>query len=63
MDTVDYVKTTDVAATMVETAKRKTGLLRCDLLIRGMLSGAILGGRHQPCLYRRGIDRFGGCAP
>src|SRR5262252_1046714 len=43
MDTVDYVKPADVAAAMVETGKRKLALAPRDLLIRGMLSGAILG--------------------
>ena len=43
MDTVDYVKPADVAAAMVETGRRKLGLAPRDLLIRGMLSGAILG--------------------
>jgi len=40
---MDYVKPADVAATMVETGARKLALPICDLLIRGMLSGAILG--------------------
>jgi formate/nitrite transporter FocA (FNT family) len=43
MDTVDYVKPADVAMAMVETGRRKLGLAPRDLLIRGMLSGAILG--------------------
>src|SRR5215469_11423876 len=43
MDTVDYVKPADVAVAMVETGKRKLALAPRDLLIRGMLSGAILG--------------------
>jgi formate/nitrite transporter FocA (FNT family) len=43
MDTVDYVKPADVAAAMVETGKRKLALAPRDLLIRDMLSGAILG--------------------
>ena len=42
MDTVDYVKPADVAMAMVETGRRKLGLAPRDLLIRGMLSGAIL---------------------
>src|SRR6516225_10677393 len=40
---MDYVKPADVAATMVETGARKLALPISDLLIRGMLSGAILG--------------------
>src|SRR5215468_1080493 len=40
---MDYVKPADVAATMVETGARKLALPVSDLLIRGMLSGAILG--------------------
>src|SRR5215831_18570021 len=40
---MDYVKPADVAATMVETGARKLALPTSDLLIRGMLSGAILG--------------------
>jgi formate/nitrite transporter len=43
MDTGDYVKPADVAAAMVESGKRKLALAPRDLLIRGMLSGAILG--------------------
>ena len=43
MDTVDYVKPADVATAMVETGRRKLALVPRDLLIRGMLSGAILG--------------------
>jgi formate transporter len=42
-DTMDYIKPADVAAAMVETGKRKLALAPRDLLIRGMLSGAILG--------------------
>src|ERR1700719_4372457 len=41
--TMDYVKTADVAVAMVETGRRKLALAPRDLLIRGMLSGAILG--------------------
>jgi formate/nitrite transporter len=40
---MDYVKPADVAASMVETGARKLALPVPDLLIRGMLSGAILG--------------------
>jgi len=40
---MDYVKPADVAATMVETGRRKLALPPADLLIRGILSGAILG--------------------
>ena len=43
MDTADYVKPADVAVAMAETGKRKLALAPSDLLIRGMLSGAILG--------------------
>jgi formate/nitrite transporter FocA (FNT family) len=43
MDTVDYVKPADVATAMVEAGGRKLALAPRDLLIRGMLSGAILG--------------------
>jgi formate/nitrite transporter len=41
--TMDYVKPADVAVAMLETGKRKLMLSPRDLLIRGMLSGAILG--------------------
>src|ERR1700693_6003278 len=41
--TMDYVKPADVAKTMIETGSRKLALSPGDLLIRGMLSGAILG--------------------
>jgi formate/nitrite transporter len=40
---MDYVKPADVAAAMVETGRRKLALPPYDLLIRGMLAGAILG--------------------
>jgi formate/nitrite transporter len=40
---MDYVKPPDVAAAMLETGRRKLALAPRDLLIRGMLSGAILG--------------------
>jgi formate/nitrite transporter len=43
MDAVDYVKPADVAVAMLESGKRKLALSPRDLLIRGMLSGAILG--------------------
>ena len=40
---MDYVKPADVAVAMIETGKRKLALAPSDLLIRGMLSGALLG--------------------
>src|SRR5258708_9562786 len=40
---MDYVKAADVAKWMVETGGRKLALSTRDLLIRGILSGAILG--------------------
>jgi formate transporter len=40
---MDYVKPADVAVAMLETGRRKLALSPRDLLIRGMLSGAILG--------------------
>jgi len=40
---MDYVKPADVAKAMAETGSRKLALSIPDLLIRGMLSGAILG--------------------
>jgi len=40
---MDYVRPADVAKAMVETGSRKLTLSISDLLIRGMLSGAILG--------------------
>jgi formate/nitrite transporter len=40
---MDYVKPADVAAMMVETGRRKLALPTADLIIRGILSGAILG--------------------
>ncbi len=43
MDTADYVKPADVAIAMLDSGKRKLTLAPRDLLIRGMLSGAILG--------------------
>jgi len=40
---MDYVKTADVAVAMLDAGRRKLALSPRDLLIRGMLSGAILG--------------------
>jgi formate transporter len=40
---MDYVKPADVALAMIESGRRKLALTPFDLLIRGMLSGAILG--------------------
>ena len=40
---MDYVKPADVAAGMVELGRRKLALKPFDLLIRGVLSGALLG--------------------
>ncbi|MGH6789664.1 MAG: formate/nitrite transporter family protein [Pseudolabrys sp.] len=40
---MDYVKPADVANAMVETARRKLALSPGDLVIRGVLAGAILG--------------------
>jgi formate transporter len=40
---MDYVKPADVAVAMLESGKRKLALAPRDLLIRGILSGAILG--------------------
>src|ERR1700733_4652465 len=40
---MDYVKPADVATAMLDAGKKKLALAPRDLLIRGMLSGAILG--------------------
>jgi formate/nitrite transporter FocA (FNT family) len=40
---MDYVKPADVAVAMLDAGKRKLALRPSDLLIRGMLSGALLG--------------------
>lgn len=40
---MDYVKPADVAAGMIELGRRKLALKPLDLLIRGVLSGALLG--------------------
>jgi formate/nitrite transporter len=40
---MDYVKPAEVAAAMVETARRKLTLTPTDLVIRGALAGSILG--------------------
>src|SRR5216683_7489605 len=40
---MDYVRPADVAKAMVETGSRKLALSIPDLLIRGVLSGALLG--------------------
>ncbi len=40
---MDYAKPTEVVATMIDSARSKLALAPRDLLIRGMLSGALLG--------------------
>jgi formate/nitrite transporter len=40
---MDYVQPTEVARAMIETGRRKLALAPSDILIRSMLSGAILG--------------------
>ena len=40
---MDYVKPADVATAMLETGRRKLTLAPFDLLVRGMLAGALLG--------------------
>ena len=40
---MDYAKPTDVVTTMIESARNKLALAPRDLVIRGMLSGALLG--------------------
>src|SRR3974390_2953138 len=40
---MDYVKPADVATAMLETGRRKLALPPFDLVIRGMLAGALLG--------------------
>jgi formate/nitrite transporter len=40
---MDYAKPTDVVAAMIETGRQKLALKPGDLLVRGMLSGALLG--------------------
>ncbi|TMH05194.1 MAG: formate/nitrite transporter family protein, partial [Betaproteobacteria bacterium] len=40
---MDYLKPAEVVATMIESGTRKAGLSVPDLLVRGALSGAILG--------------------
>src|SRR5262249_36638147 len=40
---MDYVKPADVVKTMIDSARNKLALAPRDLLIRGMLSGALLG--------------------
>jgi formate/nitrite transporter len=41
--TMDYAKPTDVVATMIDASQKKLALTPRDLLIRGALSGALLG--------------------
>src|SRR5262249_27364405 len=43
VEEMDYIKPAEVAKSMVETGGRKLALSTGDLLIRGILSGAILG--------------------
>ena len=40
---MDYLKPAEVVAAMIESGTRKAGLSVPDLLVRGALSGAILG--------------------
>ncbi len=40
---MDYAKPTDVVATMIETGRQKLNLSTRDLMVRGILSGALLG--------------------
>src|SRR5262249_24136266 len=54
---MDYVKPAEVAATMVETGRRKLALPTNDLIIRGELSGAILGVATSLAFYRRRLHR------
>ena len=43
LDTMDYAKPADVVASMIASSKQKLKLEPRDLLIRGALSGALLG--------------------
>jgi formate/nitrite transporter FocA (FNT family) len=45
---MDYVKPIDIVSTMIESASAKLALAPRDLLIRGMLSGALLGAAQVP---------------
>lgn len=40
---MDYAKPSDVIASMINAAEKKLALFSCDLLIRGVVSGALLG--------------------
>ena len=40
---MDYAKPSDVVAGMIDAAVKKTALAPRDILIRGALSGALLG--------------------
>ena len=40
---MDYAKPSDVIASMINAGEKKLALCSCDLLIRGVVSGALLG--------------------
>ena len=55
---MDYIKPAEVAATMVETGRRKLALKTYDLFVRGALAGAIVG-REEPDFRRIWAGRVG----
>ena len=52
---MDYAKPADVVASMIDASLKKLALAPRDLLIRGALSGALLGAATSTCLYRAPI--------
>ena len=50
---MDYAKPADVVASMIDASMKKLALAPRDLLIRGALSGALLGRRHHARFHRR----------
>ncbi len=51
---MDYNKPADVVATMIDTGQKKLALAPRDLLIRGALSGALLGAWRRVVQAPRG---------
>ena len=49
---MDYIKPLEVVQNMVAAGDSKVALPIRDLMIRGILSGALLGRCHQPGHYR-----------
>ena len=56
---MDYAKPSDVVASMIDAGVRKLALAPRDLLIRGALSGALLGAAWTPDLASAWVAAYG----